>query len=90
MLRQLQELVDGLKGSEWAYGWMPLKQVEAVVALLHATAYHSVGKLAGCRVHLARAEEVVNEGLQQHEFELQVGACWLAGTIRAKYLVNTP
>lgn len=34
LLAQLQELVEGLRGAEWTYGWMPARQVEAAVALL--------------------------------------------------------
>jgi hypothetical protein len=74
MLAQLQRLVEGLDGSQWSYGWMPAGQVEAVVALLYATAYRSVGKPVVAINHLEKAEALVDHFLKEQHFNLQVRA----------------
>ena len=72
MMVQLQQLMDGLEGHEWAYSLMPARQVEATVALLQATAYRSIGKLDPAGAFLKKPEQLVDQQLADFCFALEV------------------
>ena len=81
MLATLQRLMDELGEQEWSYGWMPARQVAAVVALLQASALRSVGKTAAALAHLERAGALLDAALREHQFDLEVGSCGLAARL---------